>query len=193
MLLYGMSKYSVKDRFNMDTIKEAEDFVNQYKKTLNTLFAWEERMKKSARKTGVVYTYFGRPRRLKWYFNHEDSGMRAFAYRSAINSPIQGCGSDILKIALVKLWDNVFTNPKYKEDVLFMSTVHDEINFSVRKSKMEEIIPVLLEYMELEVPGWQVPMEADWEVGNNWGNMFEFEMVDGKAKPVTEPAEEYDM
>lgn len=178
----------------MDTLQEAENFVNQYKKTLNTLFAWEDRMKKKARKKGVVYTYFGRPRRLKWYFNHEKSGMRAFAYRSAINSPIQGAGSDILKIALVKLWDNVFTNPEYKEDVLFMSTVHDEINFSVRKSKVEEIIPILKKQMELEVPGWSVKMEADFEIGNNWGNMFEFEFNDnGKIVPSTEPASDHDM
>jgi DNA polymerase-1 len=189
-----MSKYSVKDRFDMDSIQEAEDFVNQYKKTLNTLFAWEERMKKNARKNGTVYTYFGRPRRLKWYFNHDKSGMRAFAYRSAINSPIQGAGSDILKIALIKLWDNVFTNPKYKEDVLFMSTVHDEINFSIRKSKMEEIVPVVKKYMEISVPGWQIDMEADCEFGSSWGQMFEFEITDdGEYAPVVEPAEDHDM
>lgn len=185
-----MTKYSVQERLGLSTLKEAEELVNNFKNKLSTLFAWIDRHKRKVRKKGVAYTYFGRPRRLKWYFRHPDSSKRAFAYRSAVNTVVQGCGSDILKIALIKLWDNVFTNEKFNKDCIFASTVHDEINFFVKKSRLEEVIPVLKKCMELEIPGWSVKMEAGLEIGNNWGHCFEFEYNDkGMLVPVTEEYE----
>lgn len=179
----------------MDTLADAEKFVNQYKSTLSTLFGWADRHKKKVRKKGTAYTYFGRPRRLRYYFSHPDSGKRAFAYRSAINTVIQGAGSDIMKIAMIKVYDNVLTNDKYKDDARFISTIHDEANFAVRKSKMEEVIPVLMKNMELSVPNWPVDMECDFELGNNWGHCFEFvnDEKTGEYRPNWEPAEEHGM
>lgn len=189
-LLYGMSPYSVQSRFNMDSYEEAEEFVNHFKNTLNTLFSWVDRHQKKVRKKGVAYTYFGRPRRLKYYFSHPDSGKRAFAYRSAVNTCVQGAGSDILKIALIKLWENVFTKPEYNKDCIFLSTIHDEINFAVRKTRMKEIVPLIKKCMELEIPGWPVPMAAGLEIGNSWGHCFEFDINDkGDFVPAFEPVE----
>jgi len=184
-LAYGMSHHTLAERFDMP-VNEAEKFVEDFKGTLKELFSWMERHKRKAKREGVVYTSFGRPRRLKYYFEHESPQVRAFGYRSAVNSVIQGTGADIMKMALVKLWDNLLNVDEYRDDVRFASMVHDEANFYVRKSKLLEILPKIIDCMELKFPQWELPMEVDVEIGNSWGFCFPFDFKDGVLTPKLE-------
>jgi len=183
-ILYGMNHYSLAERFNME-IKEAEQFINNYKRNLSTLFAWANRHKKKAKKTGTAYTYFGRPRRLAYYLNHDSYSMRSFGQRSAVNTTIQGSGADILKIVLWKLWNKVITHPDYSDAVDILAFIHDEICFQVRKDKMAEIIPKIVDIMEMQAPGWKLPLEVDFEIGHSWGLSFPFTFSSetGEFKP----------
>jgi DNA polymerase-1 len=144
-----------------------------------------EGVKRYARRYGTVYTYFGRPRRIKQYFNTGDRRDIGFAYRTSVNTLVQGAAADILRIALVRLWDNIFQSQKYKEKIKFVSTVHDEVNLIVHKSLFPEILYDLKEVFEFHIEGWQIQMKADFEIGTSWGHAFPFKIERGE-KPVPE-------
>lgn len=182
-ILYGMSEHTIAERFAM-TLDEAKEFLSRYKQALPTLFAFLDRHKKQARRLGVVYTYFGRPRRLKHYFASPEGSMRAFGYRTACNTIIQGCAADILKIAMIHLWTRILNHVDYKQDAAFRVMVHDEINFAVSLSRLDEICRLLQEVMTLRIKGWQVPMEVGVSVGPSWGVLFPFELTDQGWIPV---------
>ena len=175
-IIYGMSEKSLAERLGI-SLEEAAQFMEEYKAALPDLFKWMDAHKTLARRMGTVYTYMGRPRRVKFYFQSKRPGTRGFGYRTAVNTVIQGMGADILKFALIMVWDNVLNVERYKDDVLFRSTVHDEINFSVLIERIYEMLDVLKKLMTLKIPGWEVPMEVGVSVGTSWGEMFEFEKV----------------
>ena len=88
-VIYGASAASFNDPYyGIHSLAEAEEFYNNYKSKLPTLFQWIDRKQRKARKDGTVYTYFGRPRRVKGYY---DIGSTGFANRTVINTQIQGC------------------------------------------------------------------------------------------------------
>lgn len=88
-ILYGAMAQSFAENpmYHMN-LTEAEEFYNKYKKALPTLFVWEERLQRRGRREGYVSTYFGRPRRVKGYF---DNGQISFANRTIVNTVVQGC------------------------------------------------------------------------------------------------------
>jgi len=176
-VLYGMGAYTAAERYNMSR-KEAEKEINKYKNTLSTLFQWQDKLIRFAKKNGTVYTYFGRPRRVKHYLNHSDKGTRGYGYRTVKNSPIQGCGADLLKLAILKLWDEILGKDQYKQDIRHLSTIHDEANFQVCKTKMYDIIPKLVDVMSLKIKEWALRMQVSLEIGNSWGYIFPFEFND---------------
>ena len=172
-ILYGMNAWSFMEKFKVSQ-DEAEKFVADFKASLPVLFAWDAQHKRRARKDGVVYNYFGRPRRVKHYFDSDDYKIRAFAYRTATNTVIQGAGADILKMALIRVYRDIINNPLYRGDVYFRSTIHDEINFIVRESRLEEITIALIKIMRMKIKGWPVTMEAEVSIGDSWGCPFKF-------------------
>lgn len=87
---YGANKWTISRKIGCST-EEAKRILVLYEKTLNKLSQWKESMRKEARRAGMVFTYFGRPRVLYKYYNSSDRGVQAFADRSAVNSPVQGC------------------------------------------------------------------------------------------------------
>ena len=126
-LLYGMTAHNFKDRFNM-TYEEAQEFVDQFKAGLPTLFKWVAGMEKLGEMQGYVTTMFGRPRRLKCYFDTGEWSWISFAKRSAVNSAIQGTGADILKIVMIRVFNKYYNNPQtgpLTKLIRFKNTVHD--------------------------------------------------------------------
>ena len=95
-------------------------------------------------------------------------------------------GADILRIVLIRLWNSLLNNPKYKDDVRFLITIHDEINYSIKKSRLKEILKIIKENMEIQPPGWPIKMEVGIEIGTNWGTTFAFEFKDGELVPKYE-------
>lgn len=88
-VIYGMGAPSLIDpHYGISTLEEAEEFYNKYKNALPTLFQWIDRVQRRARRNGSVNTFFGRPRRVKGYYDAKKVG---FANRTAINTMIQGC------------------------------------------------------------------------------------------------------
>lgn len=169
-----MTAPNLADRFRM-SLAEGEEFYFKYKKALPTLFNWEHRVVKRAKRQGTAYTYFGRPRRVRFYFQN---GQIGFGKRTCVNTTVQGSASDILKLTMIKLWKNLLGKPEYKDDVRFINTVHDEVNFAVRVSKAKEILPLIQKTMDFELPEWPVKIASEMEVGFTWGDTIGIQMVE---------------
>ncbi len=163
-----MTAANLADQFGM-SLSEGEEFYSKYKKSLPTLFSWEDRTKRRCKREGTAYTYFGRPRRVAYYFQN---GQAGFGYRTIINTIIQGSASDILKIAFMKLWKNVLNHESYREKVRFITTVHDEINYAVHKSVFTEVLPIIIDCMKFTTPEWKVDLEVEATIGMSWGDGF---------------------
>ena len=174
-VVYGASASSFNDPFyDIHSMAEAEEFYENYKSKLPTLFQWIERKQRQGRRDGTVYTYFGRPRRVKGYF---DEGNFGFANRTIVNTQIQGTAADILKLVMVKLWKNLLNHPDYKDDVRFLVTIHDEIQFVVRASKVNEITSLIEENMTLVLKEWRVPIITEASIAFTSGSLFAWEKV----------------
>ena len=187
-LLYGMSAHGLRDRFPGMTIDEAEQFVESFKAAIPHIISGQQRDIIKAKKTGTIYNYLGRPRRLQYYFNHPDSAKRSFGYRSVQNSPIQSIGGDIIKMALRRIYENLFKPAKHK--VRFIATVHDEIDLCIERARASEILPIVIKAMTFQFPNWPVPFVCGLDVGRSWGELFSFEydLTTGEYTPIMFPA-----
>ncbi len=170
--LYGMSHYSMKERFPHLSLEFCEQFMKDYERTLPYIFGGQERDIRRARKEGTIYSVLGRPRRVSYYMNHPDRRKRGFGIRTIKNSVIQGTAADLLRLMFVKIWKALFEEGKY--DTRWRTTVHDEINWSVPREEMEEVLPILIKCMTVNIPGWPVTLTCGLEVGTSWGEMFPF-------------------
>lgn len=168
-ILYGLTPESFAEDVNI-SVDEAKDFFKKYKEALPTLFLWQDRLQKKAKRDGVVYTYFGRPRRVKFYF---ENGASGFGYRTISNTIVQGSAGDILKIAMIRLWNKLLNHPEYKEHARFITTVHDEVDFAIRSKYLEQLLPIAIECMRFELPEWPVVIDVSPSVGFSWGSLFE--------------------
>ena len=173
-ILYGQTARHFAENFGI-SYEEAQDFVTRFKTSLPVLFSWVAKHEKDAAKKGTVYTLFGRPRRVAYWMNHPQQSMVAFGKRTAVNTTIQGTGADILKIAFIKLFKQFYSPKDYRSIVRFLNTVHDEINYSVRKDAMNVVVPLLIKCMRLQLPNWEFPMEVGLGIGNRWGQCVDFE------------------
>lgn len=186
-ILYGTSAYGFQRRFPDMSIPEAEDFISRFKRALPSISNGQRRALAKARKEGTVYTFFGRPRRVKYYLQSADYKDRSFGMRTVNNTLVQGAAADILKLILVRLWKEVFT--KYPT-VKFMSTIHDEVTFSVPRDIIDEVLPILVKCHTVQLTGWEVPMECSVSVGTTFGTLFPFVEVDGRWVPEEEERRE---
>jgi DNA polymerase I-like protein with 3'-5' exonuclease and polymerase domains len=152
-------------------LTEAEKFYADYKKGLPALFAYQDRLIRQCRQSGSVYTFFGRPRRVKFYFQNRQNG---FGKRTILNDPIQGTAGDVLKIVMCKVWKTILNSDEYKDDVMFKITVHDEINYGIRVSRLTDITRKLEKAMTFNVVEWAVPLTVEVSVGWSWGGQFTF-------------------
>ncbi|MBP8023509.1 MAG: DNA polymerase I, partial [Paludibacter sp.] len=116
-----------------------------------------------ARENGYVETIFGRKRYLA-DINSQNSVVRGYAERNAINAPIQGSAADIIKIAMVKIQKRLEQENLKTQMIL---QVHDELNFSVPKDEIEQAKKIVIEEMQSAIT-LKVPLIADCGVGANW-------------------------
>ena len=85
-----------------------------------------------------------------------------------------------------------FYSPKdYRSVVRFLNTVHDEINYSVRKDAMNVVVPLLIKCMRLQLPNWEFPMEVGLGIGNRWGQCVDFEFDKNDFHILKPKMEEY--
>ncbi|KND51196.1 MAG: DNA polymerase I [Parcubacteria bacterium C7867-001] len=170
-ILYGMGVNSLRASLGSSTA-EAHKFYDDYFGTFTTLSAYLESTKGFARKHGYTETIFGRRRQ----FPEMKSSLpyvRAQAERMAINAPLQGTQSDIIKLAMVRI-EEMLRKEGVREKVHLLLQVHDELVFEVEESIVGSIAPKIKEVMESILPleeAHNVPVIAEGKTGKNWGQL----------------------
>lgn len=187
-VLYGATARRIQALMK-GTLEEAEDFLNNYKRSLPVLFKWIEERESYGGKFDTIYSYYGRPRRIAFYFRQDQPmSIRSFGLRTCVNNIIQSTGADVLKYSFLKLYDRFFRNNRdeVRKYVKFLNTVHDEINFNVSKEKVYNLVPQIIGCMILQEPTWEFPLIVGLDIGTRWGNCIEFE-YDPKTYQILEP------
>ncbi len=167
--LYGAQAATVAQHGNIPE-KLAQSMMDNFFGAAGRLKEGIRSFQSQARANGVIKTWAGRKRNLKEYFRpNAPRGVQLEGERQAVNSPIQGGAADIFKIALYKVRKFLIEQGWHGKDWFPVLFVHDELVSIVRRSKLYEMLPKIIETMEFQVKGWPVPIKADAEVGWNWG------------------------
>ncbi len=161
-IIYGITVFGLAERLEISR-DEAKQLIDGYFETFPDVHAYMEKAKELAREHGYAETFFHRRRYLPDITSH-NATVRNFAERNAINAPIQGSAADIIKIAMVKIYDR-FRKEGIRSKMILQ--VHDELNFSVVPEEKEKVERIVLEEMQNAYP-LQVPLVADSGWGKNW-------------------------
>ena len=161
-IIYGITVFGLAERLEISR-DEAKQLIDGYFETFPDVHAYMEKAKELAREHGYAETFFRRRRYLPDITSH-NATVRNFAERNAINAPIQGSAADIIKIAMVKIYDR-FRKEGIRSRMILQ--VHDELNFSVVPEEKEKVERIVLEEMQNAYP-LQVPLVADSGWGKNW-------------------------
>ena len=161
-IIYGITTYGLAQRMNIDN-HEARELIDGYFKTFPMVKEYMEKAKEVARAKGYAETIFGRRRYLP-DINSKNGTVRGFAERNAINAPIQGSEADIIKIAMIHIWQR-FKKENIRSKMILQ--VHDELNFSVYPEEKEIVEKIVLEEMQ-GAYNLNVPLIADAGWGKNW-------------------------
>ena len=179
MCIFGGTEWALAKQTGYSVLASAK-FLSEWRKALPQLNGWLDYIKREGRKKGVVYTAFGRPRRVLEYFTSGDRKKIGFGYRTCCNSPIQGTGGDLMRIFLPKAYDLI---EKYEGKIKFVSMIHDEFNEYIHRLYMKEIILETLTAAEFKHPQWPISVRCDFELGLDWGSIFPYEIDNGCIKP----------
>ena len=161
-IIYGITTFGLAQRMNIEN-KEAKQIIEDYFRTFPGVKAYMEKSKEIAREKGYAETIFHRRRYLP-DINSRNGTVRGFAERNAINAPIQGSEADIIKVAMVRIF-NRFKAEGIKSKMIIQ--VHDELNFSVYPEEKEKVEKIVVEEMQ-NAYHLSVPLVADAGWGNNW-------------------------
>jgi DNA polymerase-1 len=161
-IIYGISVYGLADRLNIPRA-EAKELIDGYFQTYPHIREYMDRSIRTAQKNGYVETLFKRKRFLPDILSH-NAVVRGYAERNAINAPVQGSAADIIKVAMVRIF-NRFEAAGLRSKMILQ--VHDELNFNVWKDELEQVKQIVIEEMEGAVQ-LQVPLIADDGAGANW-------------------------
>ncbi len=163
-IIYGQSAFGLAENINVSRT-EAKEIIEAYKKEFANIQKYMDETISFCKTNGYVQTLMGRKRWLK-DINSSNWTVRGYAERNAINSPIQGTAADMIKLAMIKIYDE-FKKQNFKSKMIMQ--VHDELVFDAHKSEVEEIKPIIIECMQnaLPLPNG-VPVDAEVGVGDNW-------------------------
>ena len=161
-IIYGISTFGLAERLNIPR-SEAKQLIDGYFETFPQVKAYMEQSIETARQKGYVETLNGRKRMLP-DINSHNSVVRGYAERNAINAPIQGSAADIIKIAMVRIFERFEKEGLQAKMIL---QVHDELNFSVPINEIDVVIRIVKEEME-QAAVLRVPLIADTGTGSNW-------------------------
>ena len=161
-ILYGISGYGLGENLNINA-KEASKFINQYYETYPGIKAYQDKCIKEAHAKGYVKTMFNRIRTIPELEN-KNYMIRSGAERMALNTPIQGTAADIIKLAMVRLYDE-FNKNNLQSKILVQ--VHDELVIDCKKDEFDIVCKLMKDVME-NVVKLEVPLEIDIEYGNDW-------------------------
>jgi DNA polymerase-1 len=161
-IIYGISAFGLADRLNISRT-EAKEIIDNYFTQYPGIREYMDLSIEKARKKGYVETIMGRRRYLR-DINSANATVRGFAERNAINAPIQGSAADMIKVAMIRIADDLKTK-KLKSKMLLQ--VHDELVFDAHKDETDELKKLVEERMAHAIP-LKVPVEVGIGVGKNW-------------------------
>ena len=161
-IISGITVFGLAERLDISR-KEAAELIDGYFATFPRVAEYMEKAKETAREKGYAETLMHRRRYLPDITSH-NATVRGFAERNAINAPIQGTAADIIKIAMVRIYDR-FKRENIRSKMLLQ--VHDELNFSVYPDEKERVERIVREEMQTAYP-LDVPLVADCGWGANW-------------------------
>ena len=168
-IIYGISQYGLAKQINVPNY-EAEEFLNSYFAKFPEIKIYMDETIKSCRKRGYVNNIFGR----KSHFmniNDKNYNVRNFQERAAINAPIQGSASEIMRLAMIRL-DKRLNEKKNKKTKMLLQ-IHDELIFETPKEESKRISKIIIEEMtsvvKSELHSFSIPLTVDLNIGDNWG------------------------
>lgn len=161
-IIYGISVFGLADRLNIPR-GEAKELIDGYFMTYPSVRDYMDESIRHAKELGYVETLLGRKRFLN-DINSQNSVVRGYAERNAINAPIQGTAADIIKIAMVRIQQRF--NEENIQTKMIMQ-VHDELNFTVPENELEKVKKLVTQEME-NAFALKVPLIADAGIGKNW-------------------------
>src|SRR3989338_796992 len=171
-IIYGMGATALAQSTGMPRY-EAEQFIARYFEVFNGLRDYLEGLKEKARTKGYVETLFGSRR----YLPEINSGVqqvRAAAERMAINMPVQGTAADLMKMAMIKIHQELrATSYILHTNARMLLQVHDELVFEIKEDQVTEIAPKIKSIMET-VHTFKVPILVELKTGKNWGELSPF-------------------
>ena len=185
-ILYGASAYGFHNQFPDMTLEECEEFIEKFKAALPSIEAGQKASVRYAKKNGFVKTYFGRPRRVKYYLNHPDRSMRSFGERTVKNTAVQGAAGDCLKLMIIRLWKELFS--KYPE-VKWVGSIHDEITYIIPKSILIDALKIIKKCQTIKLPDWPVQLDCDISIGKSFGELIPW-FLDDETGELTPQIEE---
>ncbi len=161
-IVYGISAFGLSERLNIPR-SEAKHIIDQYFEKYPGIKTYMNKTILGARENGYVETIMGRRRYLR-DINSANAVVRGFAERNAINAPIQGSSADMIKIAMINIY-NALTEQGFKSKMILQ--VHDELIFDVYKDELENLKPLVHELMRTAIP-MKVPVLVEMNTGANW-------------------------
>ena len=185
-ILYVASAYGFHNQFPDMTLEECEEFIEKFKASLPSIEAGQKASVRYAKKNGFVKTYFGRPRRVKYYLNHPDRSMRSFGERTVKNTAVQGAAGDCLKLMIIRLWKELFS--KYPE-IKWVGSIHDEITYIIPKSILIDALKIIKKCQTIKLPDWPVQLDCDISIGKSFGELIPW-FLDDETGELTPQIEE---
>jgi len=167
-VLYGMGAFGLSWRAGIPQA-QAKEFIDKYFEQFAGVKKYIDQTIKFAREEGYVETLFGRRRYLP-ELKADNFQLRAAGERMAINMPVQGTAADLMKLAMIKVHENIKTLKHKNSDVKMILQVHDELVFEVKKGLEDEVGRMVKEAME-KVTELRVPIEVRVSVGERWGEL----------------------
>ncbi len=169
-IAYGMSAYGLSQDLDI-SVEEAQDYIDKYFEEFSGVKEYMDKSIKEAQEKGYVKTLFNRKRYIP-EINSKNYHRRSFAERTAINTPVQGTAADIMKKAMIDVYE-ALKEKELKVNILLQ--VHDELVFEVAESDLEEAACLIKEKME-NTCKLDVPLIVDLQIGKNWRDKEDYEV-----------------
>jgi len=170
-IIYGISQYGLAKQINVSNY-EAEQFLNAYFAKFPEIKIYMDNTIKFCRKSGYVNNIFGRRSHFN-SINDKNFNVRNFQERAAINAPIQGSASEIMRLAMIRIDKKLKEEKSIKSKMLLQ--IHDELIFEVKKSEIKKMMKIIKDEMisvaNSDYHSFSIPLTVDINSGNNWGEL----------------------
>ena len=170
-IIYGISQYGLAKQINVSNY-DAEEFLNAYFSKFPEIKIYMDQTIKFCRKSGFVNNIFGR-RSHFININDKNYNVRNFQERAAINAPIQGSASEIMRMAMIRLDKKLNEQKNYKTKMLLQ--IHDELIFETPKDEVKRVSKLIIDEMSgvanSDQHSFSIPLTVDLNAGDNWGTL----------------------